>query len=128
MRYSTTTYRIYDFMKSHIGVQNSVSARTLAMIFFSDKEVESGKRAVREAIRTIRTSPVFDNVIVSCDSGYYWATEDERGKVTERQEKLRNNLSRTIAIVSKKAEMNGQELLQITPDTREVYNSLAEVK
>lgn len=117
-------YRIYDELKRANGRENAITAETLAGRYFTADE--NGKRKVRKFIREIRRSERFDNVIVSCNDGYFWATNEDIATANNRLFAQAFDLLKTAYANQKKAEKNGQILIQLTPYQRKVYESIAE--
>lgn len=120
-------FRIYDYLSTCKGAENAVSARSLAKIFYPQLSEQDGKRSVRKAIRAIRRSDVFDNVIVSSNEGYHWATEAEAVEASRRLFNQAFDMLKTAHIQAKKASKNGQTMIKLTEHQREVFESLCEV-
>lgn len=115
-------YRIYDELKEHKGKENAISASKLALKYFP-LDTDS-LRTIRTVIHEIRRSEVFDNVIGSCNKGYYWATEAEAKEANSRLFAQAFSLLKTAYTNEKKAGKNGQMLIKLTPYQREAVESL----
>lgn len=127
-KHAPVVYRIYDYIAENCkGEEKAVSGRELAFMFFyeqSTKNIETGKRAVRAVINTIRNDNTFDNVIASGNSGYWWA---ENIDPLERIRIQGLNCLKTYWTSRKKAEMNGQTVLPLTEFIKAAVESLCEV-
>lgn len=127
-KHKEITYRIYDYLQVCKGRDKAIPAKSLAIIFFPEMSVANGRRAVREVINTIRNDNTFDNVIASCNKGYFWATKEEAGIANRRLFNQAFNLLKTAYMNEKKAAADGQMLLPLTPYQRQAVESLCEVK
>lgn len=122
MKKGSIIYRIYDDLKAAKGKENAIPAATLAIRYYPLER--DGLRAVREAIREIRRSGEFDNVIASCNGGYYWATENEASEANRRLFAQGFDLIKTAWANERKAQNNGQMLMKLTPYQRSAIESL----
>ena len=125
-KHHPVVYRIYDYLQRCKGRENAVSGKTLASIFFPTES--RGQRDVREVISIIRCDPTFDNVIGSCNKGYYWATIEEQAIAGKRLYNQGIKCLIAYYAMEKKAEANGQMLLPLTPFIRAAVESLCEVE
>ena len=126
-KHEPEVYRIYDKLKDHKGEQNAISCRALAHRFFGIMTTENGKRKVKEVINIIRNDSTFDNVIASCNRGYYWATVEEQDKALRRVMSQLISCARTVRATEKKIAANGQLMFKLSPYMRQAVESLCEV-
>lgn len=125
-KYEPYTYRIYDELTTHRGRDNAIAASKLGALFFGAIPETTAVRIVRELIREIRRSETFDNVIASCDDGYYWATENEAIEANRRLFSQAFDLLKTAAANERKAGRNGQMLIKMSEYQRLMIKSLCE--
>ena len=127
-KHAPTVYRVYDYISAFCkGESKSISAIDLAnAVGLNIEGSESNrKRAIRLIVNKIRNDCTFDNVIASGNQGYWWS---------ESQDPLLRLKAQGLSCLKaywagvKKAEMNGQMRIKVTPYEREIYESLCEVE
>ena len=127
MKYEPIIYKVYNELKLHKGKENAISCLRLAQTFYPETNEQTAMRSIRRVINIIRNSPTFDNVIAYCNNGYYWVTADEAKQALAAAYKHAISAWKTLHALDKKASLNGQMLLQLTPYQREAIDSLCEV-
>lgn len=125
-KYEPYIYRIYDELSTHRGRENAIAASKLGALFFGTIPEATAVRVVRELIRKIRRSETFDNVIASCDNGYYWATENEAADANRRLFNQAFDLLKTATANDRKAGRNGQMMIKLSEYQRLMIKSLCE--
>lgn len=102
--------QIYNYLFNHIGKDNAVSMKDLALIFQIDE------RQVRTVIHEIRKSNEFEKVILSANEGYFIATASELEKYNRRLFKMGVSILQASYSNAKKAAKDGQYIMTAPDD------------
>lgn len=97
-----TAELIYKELNRHIGRENAIRAEDLAEMF------RMGERQLRDNIREIRRDVDAENVVASCNQGYYICTREELAKANERLYRQAKSLMKTVHANEKKIGNTGQ--------------------
>lgn len=125
--YPPVVYRVYEFYAQYIGKENAVTDEVV--IASKDiKDFRLSERTLREIKRAIALDSEFDNVYLSCTKGTYMATKDDLQYIAQNAVKAGLSLLEKAWAQQKKAGMDGQFMLQLTPFQREAVQSLGEVR
>ncbi|MCH5158639.1 MAG: hypothetical protein J1F33_05530 [Clostridiales bacterium] len=119
-QHESTTYRIYDELKKHVGKQSAISASELSGMF------NISERQLRDYIHEIREDMQFDKVILACNQGYYIPTEEEG---TADVKRLFNHAFSTLRIARAtvtKGSRNGQGKIKLGKYYKEFVESFGE--
>lgn len=100
-------YRIYEFLKHHVGKEHAISAENLAEVF------GISERKLREYISEIRRSGELEKVVCSCNGGYYICTEEEADRANKRLYSQAFSLLKTAHANDRKAGRNGQMKIEL---------------
>ena len=135
-KYEPIYYRVYDYI-STLGKGKKNAIKNTSLVMAMDYEphlcMNTRTRDMRDIIREVRRSMIFDNVILSCKDGYYWATVEDMEVAKAKKKNIAGDLySRGMSMIitayalEKKANKHGQELLPLSPYQRKAVNSLCE--
>lgn len=127
IKHEPIVYKVYNELSAHKGRTNAISCEKLALMFFPDLSLSTAKRKIRRIVNIIRNSPVFDNVIAATNEGYFWATTEEARAALSTAFKHAISVWRTLHTLEKKANLNGQLMIQLTPHQRKAIESLCEI-
>lgn len=102
-----TAELIYSELKEHVGRENAIRAEELAMMF------GMGERQLRDNIREIRRDSEAEEIVSSCNDGYYICTRDELEKANERLYSQALSLMKTVHANEKKIGKTGQMKMRL---------------
>ena len=105
-----TAEMIYNELKEHVGRENAIRAEELASMF------GMGERQLRDNIREIRRDSEAEEIVSSCNDGYYICTRDELEKANERLRRQALSLMKTVRANEKKIGKSGQMKMQLDED------------
>lgn len=105
-----TAEMIYNELKEHVGRENAIRAEELAAMF------GMGERQLRDNIREIRRDSEAEEIVSSCNDGYYICTRDELEKANERLRRQALSLMKTVHANEKKIGKSGQMKMQLDED------------
>lgn len=117
-------YKVYEELKKHIGVENSISATDLCVACGVGSH-----RELREIMREMRRSVELEKIPCSCNEGYYMAsTKEEARRAIDRLVNTAKNEFKTAYTMAKKVGLDGQMKIQWDEFCGDTYHSLMERK
>lgn len=114
------TYRIYDELKNHIGIENAISGKELSEIFGIDR------RQLRRHIHTLRNSMDMEKVIGSCNKGYYICCEEDFDEADKRLERQALSTLKVVWANRKKRSKDGQYKMPLGDYYKEIFQAFGE--
>ncbi len=118
--HDSTTYRIYDELKNHVGKQNAISAADLSGMF------HISERQLRDYIHDIRQDMKFDKVILAYNKGYYIPTEQEGTADVQRLFHHAFSTLRIARATVAKGSRNGQGKIKLGKYYKEFVEAFGE--
>lgn len=113
-------YKIYEFMKSHVGEENAIQGRDLAANF------TISERQLRSHIHEIRKSDELTRIILSSNRGYFMATEEEFDRYNKRLESQAISLLKVFHSNRKKAGKDGQYKIPLGEYYAKIFEAYGE--
>lgn len=114
------TYRIYDELKNHIGIENAISGKELSEMFCIDR------RQLRRHIHMLRNSMDMEKVIGSCNLGYYICREEDFDEADKRLERQALSTLKVVWANRKKRSKDGQYKIKMGEYFSEIVQALGE--
>ena len=116
-------YKVYEEMKRHVGIENSISATDLCIACGV-----SSHRELREIMREMRRSGKLEKIPCSCNKGYYMAsTKEEAMSAIDRLINTAKNEFKTGYIMMKKLGLDKQMKIPLGEYFKDTYPSLMEI-
>lgn len=120
--HNDNVYKVYNFLKTKIGIENAISANDLCILCNI-----SDKRELREIIREMRRSGDFEEIPCSCNNGYYMASvKEEAEKAIERLVNTAKNELKTAYSMEKKLGLDNQMKIKFDELCNDTYHALME--
>ena len=121
--HSPKVYMVYEEMKRHVGIENSISATDLCIACGV-----SSHRELREIMREMRRSGELEKIPCSCNKGYYMAsTKEEAMSAIDRLINTAKNEFKTGYIMMKKLGLDKQMKIPLGEYFKDTYHALMEI-
>lgn len=114
------TYRIYDFLKTRVGIENAISGADLSAMFGIDR------RQLRRYIHKIRNSTELTRIIGSCNAGYYMCREEDFEAADKRLERQALSTLKVVWSNRKKRAKDGQYKIPLGDYYKEIFEAFSE--
>lgn len=114
------TYRIYEALKQHCGIENAISGADLSAMF------GISKRQLRTYIHEIRNSTELTRVIGSCNAGYYMCREEDFEAADKRLERQALSTLKVVWSNRKKRAKDGQYKIPLGDYYKEIFEAFGE--
>jgi predicted DNA-binding transcriptional regulator len=114
-------YKVYEFLKEHVGEKNSASAEAISFFF------DISEREVRRIVQEIRRSGTLEKIIGSSNTGYFICTADGVEKANRRLFSQAFSLLKTARENERKAGLDGQMKLKLGAAYKDVFEALGRI-